>query len=80
MNCFKDKKDGALVELSLLGNEKAYEAILSLKATKEFAEFDIGLKKVTIAFCLWFEKKDMQDNMISEKEVLQCLAEWENQI
>lgn len=63
-----------------ISNEKAYEAILSLKATKEFAEFDIGLKKVTIAFCLWFEKKDMQDNMISEKEVLQCLAEWENQI
>lgn len=28
MNGFKDKKDGALVELSLLGNEKAYEELV----------------------------------------------------
>ena len=28
MNGFKDKKDGALVELSLLGNEKAYEVVV----------------------------------------------------
>ena len=28
MNGFKDKKDGALVELSLLGNEKAYEELI----------------------------------------------------
>ena len=62
-----------------ISNEKAYKAILTLKSTEEFAKFDLDLKKMTIAFCLWYEKKDKQDNRISEHEVLQRLPEWDNQ-
>lgn len=61
-----------------ISNEKAYEAILSLKATKEFAEFDISLKKMAIAFCLWYEKKVDNNDRVSESEVVKHLSEWEN--
>ena len=61
-----------------ISNEKAYEAILSLKATKEFAEFDISLKKMAIAFCLWYEKRVENNDRVSESEVVNHLSEWEN--
>ena len=61
-----------------ISNEKAYKAIMSLKSTQEFAEFDIGIKKMAIAFCLWYEKKVEHDNRVSESEVVKHLSEWEN--
>ena len=62
-----------------ISNEKAYKAILSLKATEGFAVLDIEIKKLSIAFCIWFEKKDQQDNRISENEVEKFLPELGNQ-
>ena len=62
-----------------ISNEKAYKSILSLKATEGFAVLDNEIKKLSIAFCIWFEKKDRQDNRISENEVNNFLPEWEGQ-
>ena len=61
-----------------ISNEKAYKAIMSLKSTQEFAEFDIGIKKMAIAFCLWYEKKVEYNDRVSESEVVKHLSEWEN--
>lgn len=63
-----------------ISNENAYEAILTLKSTDEFARLDINIKKRAIAFCLWFERKDKRDNRISENEVMQRLPEWDNHV
>lgn len=66
MNGFKDKKDGALVELSLLGNEKTYEELViryekSVKGTAELVrtriDDSIGLAYVAtsnISDSKWF--------------------------
>jgi hypothetical protein len=75
----KEQYQNVDIDKSPFVSEKAYKSILSLKATEGFAVLDTEIKKLSIAFCIWFEKKDQQDNRISENEVNNFLPEWEGQ-
>ena len=61
----------------VLSNEDAYNSIVSLKSTQVFSELDDNTKKLAIAYCLWYERKDEKLNRVDEDEVNKYLSEWE---
>lgn len=61
----------------VLSDEDAYNSIVSLKSTQVFSELDDDAKKLAIAYCLWYERKDEKLNRVDEDEVNKYLSEWE---
>ena len=60
----------------VLSDEDAYNSIVSLKSTQVFSELDDNAKKLAIAYCLWYERKDEKLNRVDEDEVNKYLSEW----
>ena len=61
----------------VLSDEDAYNSIVSLKSTQVFSELDDDAKKLAIAYCLWYERKDEKLNRVDEDEVNKYLSKWE---
>lgn len=61
----------------VLSDEDAYNSIVSLKSTQVFSKLDDDAKKLAIAYCLWYERKDEKLNRVDEDEVNKYLSEWE---